>query len=176
MISEFAKVRPWALLISILVCGPLFHLLFFESNVNLRRISYDSASPNSKFSDQGEQNFETQERFDQSRKEDRFVKSDFMNTSSGPDGFEPVIEEEAQSLKAFKAWQEEQEEFKAWQKEQMRRRSLVDKACAAKTRKGAEKKNIDFGKKWTLDLKSLNRRFCVFSKGAVSFCPQIHTI
>ena len=134
MISEFGKLRSWALLISILVCGPLFHLLFFESNVNLRRISYDiSASPNSKLkgerdSEHGEQKYVVHERFDQIQKEDRFVKSDIMDTPRGPDGFEESRDEE--SLKAFKAWQEEQ----------MQRRSLVDKACATKTRKGAGKK------------------------------------
>jgi len=142
MISEFGKLRSWALLISILVCGPLFHLLFFESNVNLRRISYDiSASPNSKFkgerdSEQGEQRYAIQERFEQIQ--DIFVKSDIMDTPRGPDGFEASRDEE--SLKAFKAWQEEQAEFKAWQEEQMQRRSLVDEACATKTRKGAGKK------------------------------------
>ena len=142
MISEFGKLRSWALLILILVCGPLFHLLFFESNFNLRRISYDiSASPNSKLkgerdSEQGEQRYAIQERFEQIQ--DRFVKSDIMDTPSGPDGFEESREEE--SLKAFKAWQEEQAEFKAWQEEQMQRRSLVDKTCATKTRKGAGKK------------------------------------
>ena len=144
MISEFGKLRSWALLIAILVCGPLFPLLFFESNVNLRRISYDiSASPNSKLkgerdSEHGEQKYVVHERFDQIQKEDRFVKSDIMDTPRGPDGFEESRDEE--SLKAFKAWQEEQAEFKAWQEEQMRRRSLVDKACATKTRKGAGKK------------------------------------
>ena len=144
MISEFGKLRSWALLILILVCGPLFHLLFFESNVNLRRISYDiSASPNSKLkgerdSEQDEQNYAIQERFKQIQKEDRLEKSDIMDTPRGPDGFEESREEE--SLKAYKAWQEEQAEFKAWQDEQMRRRSLVDKACATKTRKGAGKK------------------------------------
>ena len=134
MISEFGKLRSWALLISILVCGPLFHLLFFDSNVNLRRISYDiSASSSSKFKverdgEQGEQNHVTLERFEQIQKEDRFEKSDVMDTSRGPDGFKASREEE--SLKAFKAWQEEQ----------VRRRSLVDKACASKSGKGAGKK------------------------------------
>ena len=51
-----------------------------------------------------------------------------MNTPSGPDGFEASREEE--SLKAFKAWQFEQ----------VRRKSLVDKACATEPRKGAKKK------------------------------------
>ena len=125
MISEIGKFRSCVLLVSILISGPLFHLFLFDWNENQRRISYNSVSPNSKFkgergSEKGEEHYE---RFDQSQKENRFVKIDIMNKPSGPDGYEESTDgKDSQSLKAWQEeeGQEKQEEksFKAWKEEQ----------------------------------------------------------
>ena len=122
MLPEASKLRFWALLISILIFGSLFHIL--DSNVFLARISYAPATP-SRFKGEIRKQYEAIEGNKQShqlQKEEKNVMSEILGRQNGRES-DPSL-------------------MKAWQEEQMQRRSLVDKACA-ENRKGKEKGKKD---------------------------------
>ena len=124
MLPEASKLRFWALLISILIFGSLFHIL--DSNVFLARISYAPATP-SRFKGEirkHEKQYEAIEGNKQShqlKKEEENVMSEILGRQNG---------------------RESDPSLNAWQEEQMWRRALVDKACA-ENRKGKEKGKKD---------------------------------
>ena len=125
MLPEASKLRFWALLISILIFGSLFHIL--DSNVFLARISYAPATPSRFKGEIGkhEKQYEATEGNKQShqlQKEEKNVTSEILGRQNGRES-DPSL-------------------MKAWQEEQMQRRSLVDKACA-ENRKGKEKGKKD---------------------------------
>ena len=123
MLPEASKLRFWALLISILIFGSLFHIL--DSNVFLARISYAPATP-SRF--KGE-----------IRKHERQYEAIAGNKQSHQLQKEENVMSE---LLGRQNGRESDPSLKAWQEEQMQRRALVDKACA-ENRKGKEKGKKD---------------------------------
>ena len=127
MLPEASKLRFWALLISILIFGSLFHIL--DSNVFLARISYAPATQSNMINGEihrkdDEQHLATEgnKQSHQLQKEEENVMSEILGRQNGRES-DPSL-------------------MKAWQEEQMWRRALVDKACA-ENRKGKEKGKKD---------------------------------
>ena len=120
MLPEASKLRFWALLISILIFGSLFHIL--DSNVFLARISYAPATP-SRFKGEIRKHEKQYEAIEGTKqKEEKNLMSEILGRQNGRE-FDPSL-------------------MKAWLEEQMQRRALVDKACA-EIRKGKEKGKKD---------------------------------
>ena len=142
MAPEKKIPRFWALVISILVSGPVFHLLLFEESFVSK---YGSVTIKSSSGLQGIKNGNSglptegrQVQLDEGSvdsEKGRLPKDPYKTIENrwthdkGNHHLDFVEEEE-----------DFQERFNTWEEEQRRRRSLVDKACAARS-------NIGIGKK-----------------------------
>ena len=142
MAPEKKIPRFWALVISILVSGPVFHLLLFEESFVSK---YGSDTIKSSSGLQGIKNGNSG-----LPTEGRQVQLDegSVESEKGRLPKDPTIENRWSKDKGSyyinlvenpKSWEEE-EEFNTWEEEQRQRRSLVDKACAARSDLGIGKK------------------------------------
>ena len=142
MASEKRIQRFWALVISILVSGPVFHLLLFEESFVSK---YSSITIYSSSGLQGIKNGNSG-----LPTEGRQVQLDEGSVESEKERLptDPTIENRWYKDKGSyyinlvenPKSREEEEEFNTWEEEQRRRRSLVDKACAARSDVGIGKK------------------------------------
>ena len=142
MASEKRIQRFWALVISILVSGPIFHLLLFEESFVSK---YGSVTIKSSSGLQGIKNGNSG-----LPTEGRQVQLDEGSVESEkgrlPTPHYKTIENRWTNDKGnhhldFVEEEEDLEErFNTWEEEQRRRRSLVDKACAAGSDVGIGKK------------------------------------
>ena len=125
MASEKRIPRFWALVISILVSGPIFHLLLIEESFVSKygSVTIESSSSGLQGIKNGNSGLPT---------EGRQVQLDEGSVDGNDKGNHHLdfVEEE----------EDLEERFNTWEEEQRRRRSHVDKACAARSDLGIGKK------------------------------------
>ena len=143
MASEKRIQRFWALVISIFVSGPVFHLLLFEESFVSKygSVTIKSSSSGLQGIKSGNSGLPTEGR--QVQLDEGSVESE-----KGRLPTDPTIENRWYKDKGSyyinmvenPKSREEEEEFNTWEEEQRQRRSLVDKACAARSDLGIGKK------------------------------------
>ena len=143
MASEKRIPRFWALVISILVSGPIFHLLLIEESFVSKygSVTIESSSSGLQGIKNGNSGLPTEGR--QVQLDEGSVDSEKGRLPTDP---YKTIENRWTNDKGnhhldFVEEEEDLEErFNTWEEEQRQRRSLVDKACAARSDVGIGKK------------------------------------
>ena len=136
--------RVWALVISILVSGPVFHLLLFEESFVSKygSVTIESSSSGLQGIKNGNSGLPTEGR--QVQLDEGSVESDKGRLPTDPTNENRWSKDKGSYhinlVENPKSWEEE-EEFNTWEEEQRRRRSLVDKACSARNNVGIGKKS-----------------------------------
>ena len=143
MASEKRILRNWSLLISILVSGPVFHLLLFEECFVSKygSVTIESSSSGLQGIKNGNSGLPTEGR--QVQLDEGSVDSEKGRLPKDPTNENRWSKDKGSYyinlVENAKSWEEE-EEFNTWEEEQRRRRSHVDKACAARSDLGIGKK------------------------------------
>jgi len=143
MASEKRIPRFWALVISILVSGPIFHLLLIEESFVSKygSVTIESSSSGLQGIKNGNSGLPTEGR--QVQLDEGSVDSEKGRLPKDPTNENRWSKDKGSYyinlVENAKSWEEE-EEFNTWEEEQRRRRSHVDKACAARSDLGIGKK------------------------------------
>ena len=140
MASEKRILRNWSLLISILVSGPIFHLLLFEESFVSKygSVTIKSNSSGLQGIKNGNSGLPSEAQLDEGSVDSekgrlptpnyKTIENRWTN-DKGNHHLDFVEEEE-----------DLEERFNTWEEEQRRRRSLVDKACSTRSDLGIGKK------------------------------------